>query len=198
MDDIAVQANSDTKPQNTTPPKQADVAEPTPAKVSVGVKPRVKKRVIPSFSISIKPTAQVKEDSTEYTAKKVESAAISNTPLNASALKDAWEALRASVTGDQVSLKQCIKTNLPEVLSDNELSYTVSNNFQADHLKDNLYVIVPFLQEQLKNSNLQMTIKVSEKAESTVVFTSNDKFKLMLEKNPALEQLRKRLDLELD
>lgn len=176
------------------------VSEPKESiKKTVKVKPKVKKRILPSLSISINPNAQVKEaPKEEKDTQEIVSGEELQKPLEAELLKKAWEALRVITTADQVRLKQCIKTNFPVILSESEFSFTVSNNFQAEYLRENTNLILPFLKERLHNSKLQMTILVSEKTESTVVFTANDKFKLMLEKNTALEQLCKRLDLELD
>lgn len=200
--------NGDIPQAKVTPAKSKDtavtpsrdvVSEPQKSiKKNGDVKPKAKKKILSSFSISINPSAQVKEVSEVKEPQETVSKTDLNQPLEAEALKKAWEALRQYTPGDQITLKQCIKTNYPKILSNSEFSYTVSNNFQADNLRDNSNLVIPFLQERLQNSNLQMIIEVSDKTESTVVFTANDKFKLMLEKNPELEQLRKRLDLELD
>lgn len=175
------------------------VSEPqNPIQKPAGAKRKVKKNILSSFSISINPNAQVKNIAEEKVVQNNVFKINMNQPLEAELLMKAWEALRADISQNEITLKQCIKTSSPKILSNSEFTVVVSNNFQADNLRENTNRVVLFLQNKLQNSNLQMVIEVSDSKESVVVFTANDKFKLMLEKNPELEQFRKRLDLEID
>lgn len=161
--------------------------------------PQGRKRPIPSFSISINsPVNKVAEKSEKSEETNSGFSNKASAPLEDTSLKKAWDALRDFIPKEQLILSQGIKASYPVILSESEFSLTVNNKTQAEILQERMSTVVEFLQQQLQNYSLKMNVEVSDKTESTVVFTANDKFKLMIEQNPALEDLRKRLDLELD
>jgi hypothetical protein len=51
---------------------------------------------------------------------------------------------------------------------------------------------------QLQNTTLLVDIKISESMEQIKAYKPMDIFKAMSEKNPALLELKKRFDLEID
>lgn len=194
--EIAVKETK-SKPDSAKPEKIQKASAKESQTTSTTVK--VKKKILPSLSISInKSINKVSEPTEELKGSEPESANYTVTPLDSESLKKAWHALLAFIPEGQITLRQSLKANEPEIISESEFKFMVSNRFQSEIVQENRGMILNFLQERVKNKALKMLIQVSDKVESNLVFTANDKFKLMLEKNPALEVLRKRLDLELD
>ena len=56
-----------------------------------------------------------------------------------------------------------------------------------------------YLRTQLRNNSIQMQIRVrNTKEQKEIALTQGERFKKMLEKNPALKELREKLGLELN
>ncbi len=86
----------------------------------------------------------------------------------------------------------------PQLKDNGIFEVTVSNSFQERMLKENGSRMMAFVKDQLKNDNIQMRVTISEMETKTRIFTTTDKYKEMVKMNPALEELKRRLDLELD
>ena len=54
------------------------------------------------------------------------------------------------------------------------------------------------LRQQLHNAQLQIQLVQAEYNQEQLAFTAEEKYKLMAEQNPALAQLKERLDLLID
>lgn len=94
--------------------------------------------------------------------------------------------LHATLTSSKISLDNL--TILIEL--NNEVQREMLFNIKQDML-DELRVI-------LKNKQIQIQLKVAETIESVKAYKPMDKFKIMSEKNPALLELKKRFDLDIE
>ena len=54
------------------------------------------------------------------------------------------------------------------------------------------------LREKLHNSQLHVQLVQAEFNQEQLAFTADEKYKLMVEQNPALAQLKEKLDLQID
>ncbi|MFL0352452.1 DNA polymerase III subunit gamma/tau [Xanthomarina sp. GH4-25] len=59
------------------------------------------------------------------------------------------------------------------------------------------YDLMVFLKKSLNNYDLHLSIDVNEEMEKKYAYTSRDKYEKLLEKNPAIETLRKTFDLDI-
>lgn len=94
--------------------------------------------------------------------------------------------LHATLTSSKISLDNL--TILIEL--NNEVQREMLFNIKQDML-DELRVF-------LKNKQIQIQLKVAETIESVKAYKPMDKFKIMSEKNPALLELKKRFDLDIE
>ena len=67
---------------------------------------------------------------------------------------------------------------------------TMLNNFKSD--------LIAFLREKLRNNSILVMGELVETEEKKMLYTPRDKFEYLVEKNPALKQLRDRLGLDPD
>lgn len=67
---------------------------------------------------------------------------------------------------------------------------TMLNNFRTE--------LTTFLREKLKNSTILVTGSLKESEDKKMMYTSRDKFEYLLEKNPALKEMKERLGLDPD
>ena len=54
------------------------------------------------------------------------------------------------------------------------------------------------VRKEISNKTLNLDIIITEEPESNKLYKVSEKFKFLSEKNPALLELKKRLDLEID
>ena len=86
-------------------------------------------------------------------------------------------------------------------LDDGHVLIRVLNKLQEEQLRDALLNISQFIADQVQNDELVIEIKVvaTEKSEiSSEFMTDRERYDGMVKKNPRVEELRKRLDLDLN
>jgi DNA polymerase-3 subunit gamma/tau len=85
----------------------------------------------------------------------------------------------------------------PLIVEGTQVEVTVDNAL-VKHDMDQIYKsILKTLQVYLNNSQLSLTIRVSDKPAETKILTRREQFEEMRQKNPAVEALRQAFDLEL-
>ncbi len=125
---------------------------------------------------------------------------VEDEPLTETNVYATWSALAKLM--DEKGKKNVSVTLLsrkPELRDNNLIEFAVTNKVQEEELKLLKVDLLHFLKTQLHNSNIQLQTRIIETAqEPAKAYTAKDKFKKMAEKNPALETLKKRFDLDLD
>ena len=99
---------------------------------------------------------------------------------------------------EDVHLKNTILNIVPEQREQNLVQIAVFNPDQQRKLEDKSAEIKAFLFQELKNTQLQLNIVVTEDKEQFIPYNSRDKFEFMAEKNQALLSLAKEFNLILD
>ena len=72
------------------------------------------------------------------------------------------------------------------------------NPWQLDELKHNLPAIYRLLRDKLQNDSIEFELTLAQYTRTQMAFTDEEKYKVMLEENPALGSLKTALDLQLD
>lgn len=101
-----------------------------------------------------------------------------------------------------VSLKESnfaasLNTGVVTIKPNFKIVITVSNKFIAKQIEENRGKILTFLRENLTNYGITLSIRVDEKVEKKRVYTKEDKYKRLSQKNPLLEKLKNTFNLEL-
>lgn len=87
---------------------------------------------------------------------------------------------------------------MPE-LKDEQIRFAVVNIIQQKDMDEVKAELMEFLRAELRNVRLQLEIALEEKQSVKKEFLSErEKYERMVEQNPLLEELRKRLDLDLN
>ena len=84
-------------------------------------------------------------------------------------------------------------------MNNNVLTLPVSNKAQVDQVEEDKLNLLAYLKEKLDNRSILIQIELS-KTESTekTFFTNKEKFEAMVSDNPAINDLRMKLGLELE
>ena len=92
-----------------------------------------------------------------------------------------------------------IMTANPPVLLDNFLiELLIENKIQEDLLNSEKVDLLNYLRVELKNFIIDLQTKHMEQTQKKRLYTSSDKYQHMLEKNPNLEEFKRRFNLDLD
>lgn len=83
-------------------------------------------------------------------------------------------------------------------LEGEQIHFKVANRVQDSDLKEIRAELMEFLRKRLQNFQLQLEVELAKGNEQKLkLLSEKDKYDKMVEKNPLLEELRKRLDLDL-
>lgn len=87
----------------------------------------------------------------------------------------------------------------PFELNGNQVVVNLLSPVQETMLDNIKIELASYLRERLRNSNIQVTGRVSTTPDdSKMMYTARDKFEYLAEKNPILKELKDRLGLDTD
>ena len=104
------------------------------------------------------------------------------------------------------NLKNKGKFNLAIVLTSEKpilntgyiVDFTINNSAAIESLNEEKMNFLGFLRKELKNYKIQLNIILSETENKTNLYTATDRYKYLAEKNPAINKLRQKFDLDID
>ncbi len=98
-----------------------------------------------------------------------------------------------------ISLYSTLNVRLPMVTADHAIQVDISNTVQESDIVTVRAEMLEFLKGRLKNHNLHLQIVVKkDDSQNTRLYTDKDKFDAMVKINPAFEDFRTGLNLDLD
>ncbi len=119
------------------------------------------------------------------------------TPFGEDELVRVWDAYAASID-KKVYLKNTM-INCKPVLQENYfIEEGVHNPGQKDELSNGCVDLLNYLRVQLKNTRIQMRVRIIEANEKHLAYTSTEKFEHLLSVNPVLGKLKDEFNLTLD
>jgi DNA polymerase-3 subunit gamma/tau len=78
------------------------------------------------------------------------------------------------------------------------IEFMVDNKTQEEFINNDKQELLGYLRKELSNYDIQLSILVITNDNDRKVYTPQDKFKKMAEKNPVLSKLRQQFDLDVD
>ncbi len=192
------QSQQASQPQPTanvaaTAPQASPVSRITPPKVAEPSASVAPKTSTGGLGISISALGQKKEQEADKPAMTIEVLNERFTPLQ---LINEWKAYAEGLT-EEHHLKNTMLNCLPSLLESSVFEVVVNNPVQEQRLLENKMDILYKLKSQLRNTQLQMQVRISEDNEKKLAFTPAEKFNLMMEENESLRKLKDEFGLEL-
>ena len=182
------------KPAQPAEPKPAEpvrveAPKPTPAPPSIPKMPGA------GLGLGLKkPTEPAAEQPVNPTSAP---AAPQNSPFSADQFRDAWIGL-SRTHAEEPRLKQLLENYIPVMVEETTAEVSMPNPWQQAEMRKALPRLLTELRRTLRNDQLTIQVKLAEYDREQMAFTAEEKYKLMAESNPALTQLKERLDLVLD
>jgi hypothetical protein len=109
-------------------------------------------------------------------------------------LKEKWERF-VQTLGSRPNLQSTL-ANVPEVSESYQLLLEIDNSVQEDLINTVKPELVSYLRKELKNSKIQLITKISQTEKEKIIYTDQEKYLEMLKKNPQLEQLKQKFNLD--
>jgi len=160
--------------------------KPTPAGSATGG------TFIPSLTANSKTAGEIESDEPKYVFGE------EREPFTYEALMVLWKEYTQMVKEEnKINFYTILTTNEPLLTKPNEITVLITNTAQDSILQNELVDFLNFLRTRLKNFDVGIvTRKVESKIENRL-YTSIERYHYLLEKNPKLEDLRKRFNLDL-
>lgn len=119
------------------------------------------------------------------------------TPFEQDDLIKFWDAYAATID-KKVYLKNTMINCKPVLQPDFSFEVAVHNPGQQEELFNAAIDILPYLRGQLKNSRIQMRVRIIQANEKHLAYTASEKYEHLLQINPALAHLKEEFDLRID
>ena len=120
-----------------------------------------------------------------------------DTPFTIDQLKSAWVGQIKNFHGEE-RFKTMLLTYEPEMDSEHEFHITVTNSLQKKEFAKFGRRLMDAIRDQLQNDYIQLRVRVAEYKPSNIAYTAAEKFRRLAEFNPHLNELRERLNLQLE
>ena len=120
-------------------------------------------------------------------------------PVTQEELLNAWKLFAEAVNSDGRRSLFATLTSEEPVLDGETIQFKVANIVQEKDMDTIRAEIMEFIRTRLQNFSLDLKVLLNQEIATSMkkFLTEKDKYDKMVEKNPMLEELRKRLDLDL-
>ena len=172
-------------------PKAAEPAAPQ----AEAPKPAASAPKIPKLGLGLGPKKEPNGNDQAPVAQATQEE--TNRPFTADQLRDAWVGLAASHK-EELRLKELIENYIPHLTDESTAEIQMPNPWQMDEMRKAMPKLIVQLRKTLHNSQLTIHVTQAEYKREQMAFTAEEKYALMVEQNPALAQLKERLDLQID
>jgi DNA polymerase-3 subunit gamma/tau len=120
-------------------------------------------------------------------------------PFSAEMLLNRWNAFAEKAKKEnKINLFTLMTANPPVLLDDYQIELNVENKIQENQLQEARIDLMNYLRTELQNFQLDLATKIVENTEKKRLYTSSEKYQYMVEKNPKLEEFKKRFNLDLE
>ena len=123
-------------------------------------------------------------------------------PLETKAFTEAelisvWKEYAEEIKERDLDIYTTLTRHIPKLTDRNIINLKLDNKAQEHEITDIKADLLGFLRHRLNNYEVDLKTFIEKGTEEKGLYTSADKFKKMAQKNPALEELKKKLDLDL-
>ena len=120
-----------------------------------------------------------------------------NTPFTADQLSGAWVGLKAKFKREQ-RLVAMLDAHRPTLIDDHTALVTFVTPWQEEEFKKFSRQALEYLHDDLQNDYLMLRTQVSETVVTRRAYTSDEKYRVLLEQNPYLSEFKKQMDMLLE
>lgn len=204
------------KPKVQNEQASSVVKEPEPAPLKKPEEPQVKvakevsapktkstpktdtpKKSVPKIpgSISIKGNQTMTEEKADEANKVI--GTLPDTDFTQKDLETQWANYLTSAASELPSFVNALKKYKPILRDEYLVEFKTDNRIIAND-RNNIHKVQAYLKEHLQNQKLRLRAVITAKEENKTAYTDEEKFNEMKKANPALQDLKDQLDLEIE
>ncbi len=193
------------EPKSTTVNTSATESKPATAIQDTKIKEIKASVSIPSFSIkdalkngSAKfPSETIKEIVSNVEDIPVQYSVPETKSFTQQQLNVAWDKYALNCKTNEPRMYSTLVAQLPVLNIDYSIEFTISNPLQEEELLKLKPSLLNFLKKELSNSKIDLVIKITETEEGNKrLYTDQEKFDHLAEKNPSLIKLKQQFGLD--
>ena len=110
-----------------------------------------------------------------------------------------WSDYAAKLKADgKKNLLTIFTSNPPKVVGKNNYEIIVENKVQENYFRDERPSLHNFLRTSLRNFDIEISVRIDEKAVVKRPYTAAEKFQHMAQKNPTMLELKNKFNLDFD
>jgi DNA polymerase-3 subunit gamma/tau len=110
-----------------------------------------------------------------------------------------WNAYAEKIKKEgKINIFTIMTANPPVLLDEFIIELLIENKIQEDLLSSEKVDLLNYLRVEMKNFSIDLQTRYMEQTQKKRLYTSSDKYQHMLEKNPNLEEFKRRFNLDLD
>ena len=152
-------------------------------------------KVVSGFSIS---SLKAKKKINTLKNEKSKNSIYNEFEFDNDQLQKSWIKFQKKINKEgRKNLASILSINKPEIIKDNLIGYTLTNNTNKLELEKNRVDLLNFLKKDLKNDKILLEIRVNKLKEKSFVYTPSEKYDKLKKLNPNIEILRKEFKLNL-
>ncbi len=119
-------------------------------------------------------------------------------PFTLEQLQMAWDLFAQKANeAHKINLYTLLTSHPPELGENALITVSVENGALESTLQSEKIVLLNFLRSQLQNFSIDIQTKRIESSYKQRIYTNPDKYKYLVEKNPQLDELRRRFNLDI-
>jgi DNA polymerase-3 subunit gamma/tau len=160
---------------------------------SISIKNTIKEKK--GESVTGTSTANINEPSENYN----DSVDLRENSFTAEQLSNAYIRFVESIKKKKPRMYSSLNSQMPQLSDNNVIRLSMNNTAQEEDFNQNIKNdLLQYLRNELQNDTLTIEILAQEHQQQSVLYTSEEKFKYMSSKNPALEKLKKEWNLDFE
>ncbi len=200
MCSIGIETPSRQPLQTSPPPPKKSVVPPLPVE-KPKPKPEAKPINLKGIGNDIPGTFSIKDSGKPRKDTKNDSQEPENTaasPFTEEELKSHWNEFASGLKMDFPHLYTTLTSREPVMKENWQIELEIDNRILEEELKQKKGDLLDFLKQKLDNYQITLETRIQENHKELKPYTDKEKFEKMAEKNPALNKLKEKLDLDIE
>jgi len=119
-------------------------------------------------------------------------------PVNNEDFQRVWKSYAERIKQNKFRLYNAMLTFEPTLVDGYKVEFFVSNNLQKEEVDSVFLELQYYLRKHLSNSTLELVVELATSDQKTLIYTAEDKYKYLSQKNQVLVMLRQQMNLDFE
>ena len=161
-------------------------------------KPKIELKNYTSSGLSLKSIQRKKDHQIKLMDVEIKPENLPKKPFNQDQLIKSWNDYVNIIEGQgRHNLAAILKIDKPKISEGNIITIELPSSMNKIELKEQKNELLKYVRNSLENHEIELEISVNESIEKKFIYTNEEKYEKLKEKNQSLEILRKTFNLDL-